>query len=92
MPILTTISLLDMFNFFKRLFRRHKKVVEHNEVNVVDSIVKARKLYKELILKAHPDRNPDNVDLAKTLSQQVSENRYNYAELEKLQQIINEKL
>ncbi len=92
MPILTTISLLDMFNFFKRLFRRHKKVVEHNEVNVVDSIVKARKLYKELILKAHPDRNPDNVDLAKTLSQQVSENRYNYAELKKLQQIINEKL
>ena len=81
-----------MFNFFKRLFRRHKKVVEHNEVNVVDSIVKARKLYKELILKAHPDRNPDNVDLAKTLSQQVSENRYNYAELKKLQQIINEKL
>ena len=92
MPILTTISLLDMFNFFKRLFRRHKKVVEHNEVNVVDSIVKARKLYKELILKAHPDKNPDNVDLAKTLSQQVTENRYNYAELKKLQQIINEKL
>ena len=92
MPILTTISLLDMFNFFKRMFRRHKKVVEHNEVNVVDSIVKARKLYKELILKAHPDKNPDNVDLAKTLSQQVTENRYNYAELKKLQQIINEKL
>ena len=74
------------------MFSRNKKAIEHNEVNVVDSIVKARKLYKELIIKAHPDRNPNNIELAKTLSQQITENRYNYAELKKLQQIINNKL
>lgn len=81
-----------MFRIFKALFSRNKKTIEHNEVNVVDSIVKARKLYKELIIKAHPDRNPNNIELAKTLSQQITENRYNYAELKKLQQIINNKL
>lgn len=81
-----------MFSVLKALFGRKKKVVEHNEVNVVDSIVKAKKLYKELIIKAHPDKNPNNLELAKTISQQVAENRYNYAELKKLQQIINNKL
>jgi len=81
-----------MFRILKTLFSHNKKVVEHNEVNVVDSIVKARKLYKELIIKAHPDRNPNNIELAKTLSQQITENRYNYAELKKIQHIINNKL
>ena len=81
-----------MLSVLKALFGRKKKVVEHNEVNVVDSIVKAKKLYKELIIKAHPDKNPNNLELAKTISQQVAENRYNYAELKKLQQIINNKL
>ena len=81
-----------MFRILKTLFSRHKKVVEHNEVNVVDSIVKARKLYKKLIIKAHPDRNPNNIELAKTLSQQITENKYNYAELKKIQHIINNKL
>lgn len=81
-----------MFRILKALFNHNKKVIEHNEVNVVDSIVKARKLYKELIIKAHPDRNPNNIELAKTLSQQITENRYNYAELKRLQHIINNKL
>ena len=78
--------------FIKSWFCRKKKPIEHNELNVVDSIVKARKLYKELIVKAHPDKNPCNLELAKKLSQQVTENKYNYAELEKLKQIINDKL
>ena len=78
--------------FIKSWFCRKKKPIEHNELNVVDSIVKARKLYKELIVKAHPDKNPCNLELAKKLSQQVTENKYNYAELEKVKQIINDKL
>ena len=81
-----------MFRVLKTLFSRKKKVIEHNEVNVVDGIVKAKKLYKELIVKAHPDRNPNNIELAKALSQLITENRYNYAELKKLQQIIYNKL
>lgn len=67
--------------FIKSWFCRKKKPIEHNELNVVDSIV-----------KAHPDKNPCNLELAKKLSQQVTENKYNYAELEKLKQIINDKL
>lgn len=79
-----------MFDIFKKNSKTKK--IEHNEVNVVDSIVKARRLYKELINKTHPDRHPNNNELANILSQQVTENRYNYAELKKLQQIINNKL
>lgn len=81
-----------MFKILKIILFRNKTTVEHNEVNVVDSIVKAKKLYKELIIKTHPDRNPQNIELANSLAQQVTENRYNYAELLKLQQIINENL
>lgn len=81
-----------MFKILKKILLRNKTTFEHNEVNVVDSIVKARKLYKELIIKTHPDRNPQNSELANSLAQQVTENRYNYAELLKLQKIINEKL
>ena len=66
--------------FIKSWFCRKNKPIEHNELNVVDSIVKARKLYKELIVKAHPDKNSCNLELAKKLSQQVTENKYNYAE------------
>lgn len=78
--------------FIKSWFCHKEKTIEHNEVNVVDSIVKARKLYKELIAKAHPDKNPSNIELAQKLSQQIIENKYNYEELEKLKQIINDKL
>lgn len=81
-----------MFKILKKILLRNKTTFEHNEVNVVDSIVKARKLYKELIIKTHPDRNQQNSELANSLAQQVTENRYNYAELLKLQKIINEKL
>lgn len=81
-----------MFKILKKILFRNKTTLEHNEVNVVDSIVKAKKLYKELIIKTHPDRNPQNSELANSLAQQVTKNRYNYAELLKLKQIINEKL
>lgn len=81
-----------MVHILKTLFRRNKTAIEHHEKNVVDSIVQARKLYKELIVKAHPDRNPNNIELAKSLSQKIIENQYDYAELKKIQQILNNKL
>lgn len=82
-----------MFLHFLSVFRRKKKKnVEHHEVNIVDSIVKAKKLYKELIVRAHPDRNPNNIELAKSLSQLIVQNKFNYEELMKIKEIINEKL
>lgn len=82
-----------MFQYLKSLFRcKKKKNTEHHEVNVVDSIVKAKQLYKQLIVRAHPDRNPNNIELAKSLSQQIVQNKFNYEELVKIKKIINEKL
>ena len=47
------------------------------------------------LMNPHPTQKALNLralELAKKLSQQVTENKYNYAELEKLKQIINDKL
>ena len=79
-----------LLSFFNRLrFRRHTK---DESANVVDSIVKARKLYKELSVIAHPDRNPKQADIAEELMKRIVENRSNYAALVKLKMEVNEKL
>lgn len=59
---------------------------------MVDSIVKARALYKKLSMKAHPDKNPHNRELAEALMAQINKNRHNYIELLRLQREVEEKL
>ena len=60
--------------FFARMkFRRVIKTDESS--NVVDSMVKARKLYKELSIATHPDRHPSKKDVAEKLMQQVTANK-----------------
>ena len=50
--------------FFARMkFRRVIKTDESS--NVVDSMVKARKLYKELSIAVHPDKHPSKKMLQK---------------------------
>ncbi len=71
-------------------FRRTVTSDESN--NVVDGMVKARQLYKELSLRVHPDRNPDKADVAEELMKHIVENRFNYAALLNLKQEIAEKL
>ena len=75
-------------------FRRTVKTDESN--NVVDSMVKARQLYKELCVKTHPDKHPDkhpdNTELAEAIMQRVSANKFNYAVLLSLKEEIEEKL
>lgn len=77
--------------FFARL--KFRQVIKTDESsNVVDSMVKARKLYKELSIAAHPDKHPSKKDVAEKLMQQVTANKYNYSVLISLKKEIEENL
>ena len=47
---------------------------------------------KELIIKAHPDRNQTKEELAKSLTEDINNNRYNYHELLILKERIQKEL
>ena len=79
-----------MFRWFKKMFTPQKR--SNEELNVINSIAKAKKLYKELIIKAHPDKHPNNMELAQSLTEEINNNRYNYNELLKLKEIIKKDL
>lgn len=85
--------MVNIFKYISNFFRRKRvrsKVRE--EVNVVESMAKAKPLYKELILKAHPDRHIDKADLAQSITEEINKNRYNYQELLKLKDLIESEL
>lgn len=73
---------------------RFKRTLSSKEEgrNIVDSMVKARKLYIELSLAAHPDRHPNKKEIAEEIMQRVTANKHNYAALNSLQEEILEKL
>lgn len=82
-------------NFIIRIFNRicfRRTLSEDQSRNVVDSMVKARMLYRELSAKAHPDKNLDNREEAELLMQKVSANKHNYEALLQLEKEINKKL
>ena len=82
-------------NIFIRIINRirFRRIIKGDEsANVVDSIVKARKLYKELSLAVHPDRHPDRRKTAESLMRRVTSNKHNYSELLKLKTEIEKKL
>lgn len=82
-----------IFRYFIHYLRRKKiRNRTHEEENVVESIVKAKKMYKELILKAHPDRHTDKSELAQSITERINQNRYNYQELLKLRDLIENEL
>lgn len=79
----------------KRLLTRirfRKSIKRDESTNVVDGMVKARKLYKELCLVAHPDKHPEKSELAHNLTQRITANKHNYAALVALQKEIEETL
>lgn len=47
---------------------------------------------KELIKKSHPDKHPQKEKLAKEIAALVNDNRYNYRELLKLKERIENEL
>lgn len=82
-------------NILQRLITRirFRRTIKNDEsTNVVDGIVRARKLYKELCVLAHPDKHPSNRDTAQDLMQRITENRHNYAALLSIKTEIAEKL
>lgn len=60
--------------------------------NVVASMGRAKRLYKQLIAKTHPDRNPGKEERAKELSAQLNAYRYNLQELERLKTVVEQEL
>ena len=82
-------------NIFIRIINRirFRRTIKGDEsANVVDSMIKARKLYKELSLAVHPDRHPDMRETAESLMRRVTANKHNYSELLKLKTEIEENL
>ncbi len=65
-------------------FSRPKKDrtdLNNETFNVVESISKAKDLYKSLIIRSHPDKHPRDTDLATELTRLVNANKFNYREL-----------
>lgn len=81
-----------IYRFINRYkFKKETKGTDQS-TNVVDGMVKAKNLYKELSLLVHPDRNHDKRDVATELMEKVVANRRNYCELVKIKKEIEEKL
>ena len=77
----------------KKLLSLYYRKDRYNESNnIVTSLAKAKPLYKELIRKSHPDKNPHKRELANELTELINNNRYNYQELMKLKERINKEL
>lgn len=82
-------------NILRRFINRirFRNTIKRDEsANVVDSMVKARRLYKELSLSAHPDKHPDKSEIAEDIMQRITKNKHNYSELLKLKMEIEDKL
>ena len=83
---------MNIFSRFINRLRFRKTIKTDQSVNVVDGMVKARKLYKELCIKTHPDKHSEQQDVAEELMKRVVANRFNYNGLLQLKAEIKEKL
>lgn len=82
-------------NILYRLINRvkFKRLIKSNESeNVVAGMAKAHKLYKELVIKAHPDKHQEKRDIAEDITSRLTCCRYDYAKLLRLKHEIEEKL
>ena len=86
------VDTSDTMNMFTRLFCSKNHSTDDEAYNVVESIAKAKQLYEELIKQAHPDKHPNNKDVAEELTAMINNNRFNYRELLKIKDIVNDKL
>ena len=82
-------------NVISRILNRwrfRKSINGDQSQNVVDGMVRAKALYKELCQLAHPDRYQDKKEIAEEIMQRVVANRHNYSKLRALKREIEEKL
>lgn len=73
-----------------KFFRKREKDID--VTNIVQSMSKAKVLYRKLVMLTHPDRNPQKRELAEELTQQVNQARFDYNKLLVLQKQIEEQL
>lgn len=71
---------------------RHNKLLSADAHNVVVSIGKAKSLYKELVMAAHPVRHPENKAVAEDITKLLNEYRRDYGMLLQLKQRIENEL
>lgn len=86
---------MSFWDFFKKRKKKIDKSLlpqEDETANIVASMSKSHKLYKKLVLLAHPDRNPGKTEIAHEIMEQINIYRYNYRELSKLEQRVNNEL
>lgn len=82
-------------NVISRILNRwrfRKSINGDQSQNVVDGMVRAKALYKELCQLVHPDRHQDKKEIAEDIMQRVVANRHNYSKLMALKREIEEKL
>lgn len=72
--------MLRIYTWFQKTSK--KESTEH--LNVVEGIGKAKTLYKSLVSIAHPDKHPNEVERYVEIMDRITANRYNYRELLKL--------
>ena len=83
---------MNIFTRFINRLRFRRTIKTDQSANVVDSMVKARKLYKELCIKTHPDKHREKQAIAEELMKKVVASRFDYNGLLQLQTEIKEKL
>lgn len=72
---------MNLFTQFYRRFQFRRTIKSDQSKNVVDGIVKARRLYKELCVAVHPDKHPDDVVWANDVMSRIVSNRHNFMAL-----------
>ena len=80
-----------MIRWIRNLFRKRNVDAINEGLNVVSGISKAKSLYKELIVLAHPDRHPEEESIFKELTDRINASRYNYNELLKIKNELENK-
>ena len=83
---------MGLFKHFLNRLRFRRKIKSDESTNVVDSMVKARQLYRELSLQAHPDKNKGREEIAKELMQRIEASKYDYSALLILEKDVLKKL
>lgn len=78
-------SLTSKVKRFKWRRKVGKKEKIDEGLNVVAGISRAKVLYKKLIIAAHPDKHPDNMEFYQEITDRITANRYNYNELLKIE-------
>ena len=71
-------------NIFSRYIKRIKfrrTITKDESRNVVDGVVKAHRLYRQLCLVAHPDLHPDKKEVAESLMARLVANKHDYEAL-----------